>query len=240
VSVEEHRGVREGLGRRLLAECLDLLLPQQCLVCGGGGASLHASCLAGFAAAEGPRCTRCWRPGPGTWCDRCAVGGPGAPAFDGLRTAFCFKGDARRAILEAKFRGVTAHLEPLGHAAAAVVPAPWRFQAVVGVPLAGARQRRRGFNQAGILARHVAEALGVEPRPRLVLRVRSTPAQASLTAARRHRNLEGAFAVRGVPPEGVLVVDDVTTTGATLSTVAAVLKAAGASRVYALAVARED
>lgn len=232
--------VRDGFGRRLLRECLDLLLPQQCLVCGGSGASLHPACLAGFPTAEGPRCVRCWRPGLGTWCERCATGGQDAPAFDGLRTPFRFEADARRAILEAKFRGITAHLAPIGRAAAEVVPPEWRFGAVVGVPLAGGRQRRRGFNQATLLARSVGEALDVEPRERLVRRVRSTPAQAGLSAERRHRNLAGAFAVRGVPPEGVLVVDDVTTTGTTLSTVAATLKAAGASRVYALAVARED
>lgn len=230
----------QGVGRRLLAEVLDLLLPQQCLVCGASGASLHAECLEAFPRAEAPRCVRCWRPGAGTWCERCATGGRDAPAFDGLRTPFRFEGDARRAILEAKFRGVTAHLEPLALAAADAVPAEWRFDAVVGVPLARGRQRRRGFNQAAILARHVGAALGVEPRGRLVRRVRSTPAQAGLSASMRQGNLDGAFAVRGVSPEGVLVVDDVTTTAATLSTVAAALKAAGAARVYGLAVARED
>ena len=67
-----------------------------------------------------------------------------------------------------------------------------------------------------------------------------TAPQASLSAEARWKNLRGAFEVRGVPPERVLVVDDISTTGATLSAVAGVLKAAGAERVYALAVAHED
>src|SRR5690606_26721308 len=132
--VTERRGA---LPRRVLREALDFLFPQHCLVCGGGGASLHAGCMATFPRAEGPRCSRCWRPGAGTWCERCATGGRDAPAFDGLRTPFRFEADVRRAILEAKFRGITAHLGPLAVAGAEVVPAEWRVDAVVGVPLAG-------------------------------------------------------------------------------------------------------
>ncbi len=229
-----------GERRSLRATVLEALLPQRCLVCGRFGASLHAACLDRLPAAGGVRCTRCWRPGAGTWCERCAAGGPQAPAFDGLRAPFRFEGDARRAILEAKFRGVTAHLPVLARAAASVVPAEWGLIAVTGVPLTGARQRRRGYNQAAIAAQAVAEALGVPYRPRLLDRVRETPPQASLSAERRATNVDGVFRARGVPPERVLVVDDVTTTGATLASAAAALKAAGAARVYGLALARED
>jgi len=224
----------------LLRECIDFVLPQHCVVCGRFGDSLHAECLDRLPRAEGVRCVRCWQPGVGTWCERCAVGGADAPAFNGLRAPFRFEGDARRVVLEAKFRGVTSHLRPLGQAAADLVPPEWRFDVVVGVPMSGSRMRRRGYNQAEVLAAEVGRALDVRVRRGLLRKVRNTPAQAGLSAERRAHNLAGAFAVRGVPPEGVLVVDDVTTTGATLSTVAAALKAAGAERVYGLAVARED
>lgn len=229
-----------GASRSLRAVVLEALLPQRCLVCGRFGASLHVECLARLPVAGGERCIRCWRPGAGTWCERCASGGPQVPAFDGLRAPFRFEGDARRAILEAKFRGVTAHLPVLARVAASVVPAEWGLIAVTGVPLTGARQRRRGYNQSAIAARAVAEALGVPYRPRLLERVRETPPQASLSAERRATNVDGVFRARGVPPERVLVVDDVTTTGATLASAAATLKAAGAARVYGLALARED
>ena len=239
VTVGEHFRPRR-IGSRIRTQISDFLLPQQCLVCGTFGASLHAECVAALPAAEGPRCARCWRPVPTTWCERCAADGPDTPEFDGLRTPFRFEGHARRAILEAKFRGITAHLPVLGRAAVEVLPREWRFDVVVGVPLAPMRQRRRGYNQAAILAREVSRATGAGERRRLLVRARSGPPQASLSAERRATNLVGAFAVRGVPPPGILVVDDVTTTGSTLSTIAGVLKAAGAERVYALAVARED
>ncbi|MEX2372761.1 MAG: hypothetical protein WD800_03065, partial [Dehalococcoidia bacterium] len=162
----------DGLGRRILGECIDFLLPQHCAACGRFGASLHAECIEAFPRALGPRCVRCWRPGPGTWCERCASGGSDAPAFDALRTPFRFEGDVRRVVLEAKFRGVTAHLGPLARTAAASVSPEWRIDAVTGVPLASGRQRRRGYNQASMLARGVAAALDVRTRADLVRRVR--------------------------------------------------------------------
>lgn len=227
-------------GRWILAQIGDLLLPQRCLVCGRFGASLHAECVPALPAADGARCTGCWRPGTSTWCERCAAGGSDAPAFDGLRTPFRFEGHARRALLEAKFRGVTAHLGVLAEAAAGVVPAEWRVDAVVPVPLASLRQRRRGYNQAAQLSRRVAEALGVREHRGLVRRTKSAAPQAALSAEQRARNVLGVYDVRGVPPPTVLVVDDVTTTGSTLDAIARLLKEAGAERVYALAVARED
>lgn len=232
------------LARRIAADCLDFLLPQHCAVCDGFGSSLHPGCLERLPRAEMTRCQRCWRPGPATWCERCAEmpppGAPGHLAFDALRTPFRFAGDARRVLLEAKFRGIAAHLGPLAEAAAEAVPAEWHVDAVVPVPLAPGRQRRRGFNQAALLASGVGRVLGVHERVDLVRRTRSTAPQASLSAEERWKNLHGAFEVHGMPPERVLVVDDITTTGATLSAVAAALKAAGAGRVYALAVAHED
>lgn len=229
--------------RRLLTEAVEFLLPQRCLVCSRFGAALHARCLARLSAAGPPRCLRCWRPGPGTRCERCAVGGPDAPAFDGLRTPFEFNGDARRAVLEAKFRGVTALLPPLARAAAAVVPAEWAVEAVVPIPLARGRRRARGYNQAEIAAREVARRLGVPLDAGRLRRTRETPPQAGLGAKARAVNLRDAFAVSvtdSPPPVGVLLVDDVTTTGATFEAAARALRASGVRRVYALALARED
>jgi ComF family protein len=109
--------------------------------------------------------------------------------------------------------------------------------AVVPVPLHRSRERRRGFNQARELARH----LGL-PMVDGLSRVRKTAAQADLPAARRHANVRGAFATR-VPNEvlkglTLVLVDDVSTTGATLNACAATLVAAGAREVRALTAAR--
>ena len=107
---------------------------------------------------------------------------------------------------------------------------------LVPVPLHGRRQRARGFNQAGELAR------GLDLPVRLALkRVRSTPSQTDLPAARRHANVRGAFRLRrGTDVRGlrVVLVDDVCTTGATLEACARVLRDAGAEDVRAVTAAR--
>jgi ComF family protein len=107
---------------------------------------------------------------------------------------------------------------------------------VVPVPLHRVRERSRGFNQAAELARH----LGVPVVPAL-RRVRATASQADLPAARRHANVRDAFALRrGVDVRGlcVVLVDDVSTTGATLEACARVLRDAGAGEVRAITAAR--
>ncbi len=108
--------------------------------------------------------------------------------------------------------------------------------AAVPVPLHRSRERTRGFNQARELARH----LGV-PLADVLVRSRKTEAQADLPAGRRHANVRGAFALRpGASVDGavVVLVDDVSTTGATLNACAAALLDAGAGEVRALTAAR--
>ncbi|MCC6236194.1 MAG: ComF family protein [Dehalococcoidia bacterium] len=231
----------------LVRELAELLLPQRCVACGAFGDALHTACIGRLAAADGARCSRCWAPVDTgrSACARCEVAPPSA--LVARRAAFRFEGIARRAILEAKFRGIRALFEPLSLAAAEAVPLEWGVECVVPVPLHASRERERGFNQGALIASHVGRALGVPVRGDLVRRARRTRVQASLGRMERARNVEGAF----VPLEGgagggaavpasALLVDDVTTTGATLEAVSSALRAAGVRRVVALALAIED
>ena len=112
---------------------------------------------------------------------------------------------------------------------------------VVPVPLHWRREYRRGFNQARALARHLGP-----PIIDVLIRKRQTRPQVELAADRRRANVEGAFAMRRMvirKPRSIegltlVLVDDVSTTGATLEECALVLKCAGASQVYALTAAR--
>jgi predicted amidophosphoribosyltransferase len=131
--------VRRGLG--------EFVLPQRCLACGRFGTALHEECVADFARAEYPRCRVCWAPGRSPICERCELDDI-ADGFDELRTPFRFVGDVRRALLEAKFRGVTALLGPLGRVAAASVERNWRPTVVVPIPLADRRRRHRSVHRS--------------------------------------------------------------------------------------------
>ena len=118
---------------------------------------------------------------------------------------------------------------------------PTEGDPIVPMPLYPRRYRERGFNPASLLAREIARPGRHPLRPRWLIRLRDTERQTGLDAASRRRNVAGAFACRPsseAVPGRVWLVDDVTTTGATLEAAAAALKGAGVREVIGLCVAR--
>ena len=115
----------------------------------------------------------------------------------------------------------------------------WRISCIVPVPLHRDRYKKRGYNQAGILAERIGAELGIPVDEQLLVRIRHSAPMKELTAAERLRNLEHVFAVNGpLPPDSrILLVDDIYTTGATVDAAAKALLQAGCSAVYAVSVA---
>jgi ComF family protein len=233
---------------------LDLVFPALCPVCAATLAERRRDPLCGACWDRIPRitppcCEQCglpWRtltPMPeaverlSPLCGACRVEPPG---WDWARAGAEYDGVVRDAIHAFKFRGKRALARPL----AALIGEQWPplagdVAALVPVPLGRPRHRERGFNQAALLAEHLAPGLGVAVRPRWLARVRDTLPQSELGAAERHANVRGAFAARAeVAGRHVVVVDDVLTTGATAAECARALRAAGAARVGVVAVAR--
>jgi ComF family protein len=207
---------------------------------------------------RGPVCDRCWRsilPLTPPLCDRCGDALPtwrtistslaccarcrrSAPAVDRARAVGAYDGALRAVVHALKYDGRRSLARPLASMMRERGAEILRDAAcVVPVPLHGSRRRHRGFNQADDLARHVAL-----PLVRALRRTRATATQTGLPAARRRRNVRDAFAVTraGASLAGLVVVliDDVSTTGATLDACARVLKAAGVKEVRALTAAR--
>jgi competence protein ComFC len=213
---------------------VDLLFPGSCAGCGARAWPLCGRCTRQVAVVTPPWCRRCGRPleAPVARCRDCPPG-----QIDAARAPFLYDGPIRRAIHGMKFSGWHA----LGsHLAGAMVETGHhlRTEAVTWVPLSRRRLRRRGFDQAEVLARRVADRLDLPVRPMLE-RVRDTRAQARLSGPERRRALAGAFRSRGPGlPRRVLLVDDVLTTGATAAACARVLKEAGTRHVAVLTAAR--
>jgi len=232
-----HASVLERIGR----SALDLVFPPRCLGCGASGSFLCGTCVATLDRALPPRCERCWRPGMSGTCIACQVA---PPPFDGLQVAYIYRGIARELVQALKYRGMTALAAPMAALCAqALREAAFDADMIVPVPLAGLRKRTRGYNQAELLARPLGRELSLPVTTRALERKRRAPAQArSAAAEERQRNVAGAFRApaEAVAGRSVLLIDDVTTTGATMTACATALREAGASRVWAFAFCRED
>lgn len=225
--------------RPVLAALLDLVYPPRCAACGApsGPAAFCPLCEEALEPVP-PGCRRCGLPGPDEVCGGCLAH---PPAFDGLQAGGLYGGPLGDAVRGLKYGGRAAAARPLGGWLAGRVRLP-PGAAVVAIPLARGRRTARGYDQAALLAGHLAAAAGATRLRAALRRVRETPPQVGRSRAARARNVAGAFRAeaRMVAGRDLVLVDDVVTTGATADAAAAALKAAGARSVAVVALARAE
>ena len=158
---------------------------------------------------------------------------PEGGLIDGAAYGYFYGGPAGGLVRNLKYRGVSRLAEPMGRQMVRAFEGlqPAQIDCVVPVPMHIRRTRKRGVNHALLLAKAVADGLGL-PLEEALVRTRNTRQQARLNDAERLHNLDGAFAVAGdVAGKRVLLVDDVCTTGATANACAKALLENGASTV---------
>jgi ComF family protein len=163
-------------------------------------------------------------------------------AVDRARAAYLLGGPAADLVHALKYEGWSELADFMaGRMARALDPVPASAAVVVPVPTTARRMRARGYNQAQLLARSVAELLGL-PRSDALARASGRRSQTTLAPSERRRNIRGAFVpteeAQRVVGRDVVLVDDVLTTGATAGEAASVLSARGAATVTVLAFAR--
>lgn len=216
----------------------DLFFPQRCVGCERRASDLLCrNCFEALPHVGRPVCARCGMPTAFETfvCDACKGVDFG---FESARAPLRYEGVGEEVVHALKYRGYTRVVERLAAPLMLGVLDPGeRFDAVVPVPLHRSRLRRRGFNQAELLARGVAAGLNTPVSDKL-RSVRRTRDQVDLSAAERRANVEGAFAVRERVRGRILLVDDVFTTGATTSECAETLLRGGAEEVHAVSLCR--
>ncbi len=238
------------VGRGIGRAALNMLMPPLCPISGEAVAApgeLGAIGWAGLHFIDDPFCGRCGVPfaaeyGKGVECPSC-IAAP--PVYDRARAAISYNDAARKLVSGLKFSDHMEYADMLGawmaRAGAAFLT---NETVIIPVPLHWRRLMSRRFNQSALLARSIGKASGATTALQGLKRTRATPPQKqtpSLDA--RRRNVAGAFAVEDkfratIEGAHIVLVDDVLTSGATVSACARALKKAKASQVDVLVLAR--
>ncbi len=174
-------------------------------------------------------------------CPECAAGverfvsAPPLKGVDGFTAVYIYNDVSSAMVKRLKYSGAKYVAAPLGESVE--LPVSWHIDAVVPVPLHRRRVAERGFNQSELIAKALCRRHGLEMDTGLLIRTADTPHQTRMSGAARKRSLKNAFrASDACAGLDILLVDDVRTTGTTLTECASALKKAGCRSVYAAAV----
>ena len=209
------------------------------MVCKRDGSYLCADCESDLPQLQKPYCFVCASPRVPQLCQSCRLS---APAFDSVRAPYEFRGGARGIVHDLKYRQVRVAVPYIARLLARYLERnPYPVDAYCPVPLHPRRERSRGFNQSELIADRLSKLTDLPVDTAALRRTRNTPPQVSMESpVDRSRNIADAFEcgadVRG---RRYMLIDDVVTTGSTMSACAQALKDGGAANVWGIAFARQ-
>ena len=229
------------LVKRLGDTALDIVFPKSCLGCGREGDFLCSNCRSLLTIVAPPLCPKCGRTQISeVVCPSCVSWDS---SIDGIRAPYRFEGLIRQAIHQLKYRNLRSLAKPLAalmmdYLTTHDLPA----DVLIPVPLHPRRLRERGYNQSALLAKELGNLTSIPVINNALIRKKyALPQARTLSVEERRANMAGAFACRTdiIRDRQVLLIDDVSTSAATLDACAATLKQGGAKTVWGLVLARE-
>lgn len=223
-------------------KCLEILYPQTCHFCGKVcEKKICRQCEEKVEYIQEPRCKKCGKPiryEESEFCYDCANH---PVAYDQGKSVWLHKGQVRWSVYQFKYHNRRIYGEfyademyrLYGHKLK-----EWGIQVIIPIPLHKKRRRKRGYNQAEIIAKHLGHLSGIPVDTKAVVRVQNTKPQKELNDKERKANLKDAFQIKKEwkSPENVLLIDDIYTTGNTIDSVAGLLKRNGAHKVCFLTI----
>ncbi|MFA5249257.1 MAG: phosphoribosyltransferase family protein [Candidatus Paceibacterota bacterium] len=223
----------------------DILFPKTCVVCGREKSFLCEDC---FSLIEGNPFQYCLCSKPQRVIDKGKCRSCRDQKLSGLYSSALFDQKALKACLH-NFK-YNNYLKDLAYPLSYLIILHLEYlkkklpadAILMPVPLCAKKERERGYNQSNELAKILSRAWGTELCSENLIKIKNTPAQATLGKAQRKENLKNCFAVKRkeeIEGKRIYLIDDVYTTGATMEECAKTLKEAGASQVWGITVARE-
>ena len=211
---------------KIIDWCLGILYPQTCCFCGKvSKEEICEACRDKVTYVREPRCKKCGKPIRYDDQEFCLDCSKKKFHYEQGRSLWVHKGAVPWSIYQFKYhnRRIFAkfYAQELYRLYGKKIK-DWGIDVIVPVPLHPKRRRRRGYNQAEVLARELSRLSGIPMETRMVKRVRYTDPQKKLDNRERSRNIKGAFEVRKIKKyyERVLIIDDIYTTGSTIDTIA--------------------
>jgi len=217
---------------------VDIIFPPVCPGCETLGARFCENCQQEVIHLPEKICQICGSPSASSICRQCTIS---RPPYLQMRSWAVFKHPIRNILHTIKYRRNVG----LGQTIAEIMlpdltALNWPIESIIPIPLSEQRLRERGYNQVALIARPLAQLQSIQYLPNGLRRARHTRSQVGLNLAERKNNIKDAFFAdpKRVAGKNILVIDDVTTTGATLVEAASALKRAGAKTVYAYTIAK--
>lgn len=241
----DKRGVRVTVFIRSgLRQLLDFALPARCAGCGTIVDEVHSFCPDCWTQVEflgDSGCSTCGLPLEATDAELCGACIARPPRIQRTRSAVAYDDLSRSIAIRLKYGRKVALARTMARYMAPLVRSGEDDAILVPVPLHRSRLWRRGFNQSALVAADLARRTGLRSEPRLLKRMKRTPALKGMSVSQRKKTVAGAFSVDPTAElEGrtVVLVDDVLTTGSTADACAKALEGAGARRVELVSWAR--